>query len=67
MASVEIKSIALAGLKKGWDGFFWMLKILIPVSFFTFLLESSGLLGQIDFIFQPDRIVRIRLAAKLMK
>ena len=42
-----------AGIKKGWSGYVWLLKILIPVSFFTALLEYSGWLGHLDFILQP--------------
>lgn len=30
-----------------------MLKILLPVSFFTALLERSGWISEIDFLFQP--------------
>ncbi len=44
---------ALMGLGKGWSGFLWMMRILVPVSFFTALLEWSGLLIQIDFVLQP--------------
>jgi hypothetical protein len=42
-----------AGIKKGWDGFLWMLKIIIPVSFLTFLIEYSGWIGKVDFILAP--------------
>ena len=43
----------LTGLRKGWSGFLWMMRILFPVSFFTALLQWSGLLLQIDFVLQP--------------
>ena len=42
-----------AGLKKGWGGFIWMMKIVIPVSLFTAILEWSGLLGRLDFFLKP--------------
>jgi spore maturation protein SpmB len=41
------------GAKKGWSGFVWMLKILIPISFLTTLLQYSGVLGKIDFLLEP--------------
>jgi len=43
----------LRGLRKGLQSFFWMIKILVPVSFFTALLEWSGWLTSIDFLIQP--------------
>ena len=42
-----------SGIKKGWSGFIWMLKILIPISFLTTLLQCSGVLGKIDFLLEP--------------
>ncbi len=41
------------GIKKGWSGFTWMLKILMPISFLTALLEYSGWLYKIDFLLRP--------------
>lgn len=41
------------GLKKGWSGFIWIMKILVPVSFFTALLAWTGWLSHLDFILQP--------------
>jgi hypothetical protein len=41
------------GIKKGWQGFLWMIKIILPVSIFTTLLAWSGWLGRLDFIIQP--------------
>jgi len=43
----------LRGLRKGLQSFFWMIKILVPVSLFTALLEWSGWLTSIDFLIQP--------------
>ncbi|MFU8770125.1 MAG: nucleoside recognition domain-containing protein [Desulfotignum sp.] len=42
-----------AGLKKGWNGFIWLLKIIVPVSFATGLLVYSGLIYQLDFLLTP--------------
>lgn len=41
------------GIRKGWDGFIWMIQIIVPVSFFTSLLAWSGWLREIDFVVQP--------------
>ncbi len=41
------------GLKRGLSGFFWLLKILIPISFVTMVLQASGILGRLDFILAP--------------
>jgi len=41
------------GIQKGWHGFFWMLKIIVPISFLTVLLEYSGWINKINFIVEP--------------
>ena len=41
------------GTQKGWHGFIWMLKIIVPISFLTVLLEYSGWINQINFILEP--------------
>jgi len=43
----------LEGLKKGGRGTLWMLKILVPCSLLTFLIDTSGLLGHLDFLLEP--------------
>jgi Fe2+ transport system protein B len=42
-----------SGIKKGWHGFVWMLKIIVPISFLTVLLDYSGWIHKIDFILEP--------------
>jgi len=49
----NLKTILVRGLSKGWHGYVWILKILIPVSFFTLLLQYSGWLHSLDFLLQP--------------
>ncbi|GBC62763.1 iron transporter [Desulfonema ishimotonii] len=49
LLSAAVKS----GLNKGLSGFIWMLKILVPISFFTLLLDYSGWLSQADFLLSP--------------
>jgi len=49
----QIKYGFNTGLKKGWSGFIWMLKILVPISLFTALLIYSGWLDKIDFLIEP--------------
>ena len=41
------------GTAKGWRGFVWMLKIILPVSLLTFLLEYSGWLNRMDAFLEP--------------
>ncbi len=41
------------GTQKGWHGFVWMLKIIVPISFLTVLLEYSGWINKINFILEP--------------
>lgn len=42
-----------AGAVRGWRGFLWMLKIILPVSLGTFLLDYSGLLDHMDGLLEP--------------
>jgi Fe2+ transport system protein B len=49
----RLKEGTIAGLKKGWDGFVWMMKIIIPISLFTAILDWSGLLSHLDFLLKP--------------
>jgi len=49
----KLKGGITAGLKKGWDGFVWMMKIIIPISLFTAILDWSGLLARLDFLLKP--------------
>jgi hypothetical protein len=41
------------GLRKGWNGFLWMMKILIPISLLTATFEWSGWIRHLDFLLQP--------------
>ncbi|MGD9334824.1 MAG: iron transporter [Desulfobacterales bacterium] len=41
------------GMTKGWSGFVWMLKILVPISFITAIIEFSGFINKIDFLLKP--------------
>ena len=43
----------LAGMEKGWRAFLWMMKIILPVSLLTTLLQWSGLLLSLDFLLRP--------------
>ncbi|MBI4632367.1 MAG: iron transporter [Deltaproteobacteria bacterium] len=48
-----LKKGAVSGVGRGWRGFLWTLKIIVPVSFATTLLDWSGWLNQVDFLFNP--------------
>lgn len=41
------------GLKKGWSGLIWLLKILVPISFLTALLVHFGIIYRLDFLLTP--------------
>lgn len=53
MMSPILKAAIKVGLSRGWSGYLWLLKILIPISFATFLLVWSGWLHRIDFLIEP--------------
>ena len=48
-----LKTGTVAGLKRGWSGFVWMMKIILPISLFTAILDWSGLLHHLDFLLKP--------------
>jgi len=41
------------GVKKGFEGFIWMMKIVIPISLCTSILDWSGVLVRLDFLLKP--------------
>ncbi len=48
-----VKSGINSGLKKGWEGWLWLLKILVPISFATALLVHFGIIYKLDFLLTP--------------
>ena len=50
---ILLKTGTMAGLKKGWSGFLWMMKIIFPISLCTAILDWSGLLRHLDFLLKP--------------
>lgn len=49
----KLKSGTRQGIKKGWSGLLWLLKIILPISFATTLLVNYGLIYKLDFILTP--------------
>jgi len=49
----RLKEAFIRGITKGSASFVWMMKILIPVSFFTVLLQWTGLLKLFEPVIQP--------------
>jgi len=49
----KLKTSIVAGIKKGGTGFIWIMKILVPISFLTLLLDYSGWISKMDFILEP--------------
>jgi spore maturation protein SpmB len=41
------------GAAKGWRGFVWMFKIILPISLATFWLDYSGWLHHLDVVLEP--------------
>jgi hypothetical protein len=48
-----LKEAIAAGIHKGWSGFVWMMKILVPISFLTAVIEWSGFIRHLDHLLQP--------------
>ncbi|WP_321495785.1 iron transporter [uncultured Desulfobacter sp.] len=51
--SGQVPAAVKAGLKKGWAGLIWLVKILVPISFATALMVHYQLLHHLDFFLQP--------------
>jgi len=49
----SVRKGLISGFGKGWRGFLWMMKIIVPVSLLTSLLAWSGWMGKLDFLLQP--------------
>ncbi|HCY88199.1 MAG TPA: iron transporter [Desulfobacteraceae bacterium] len=49
----RVQASVTAGLKKGWSGLIWLLKILVPISFFTAVMVHFNLLHHLDFLLEP--------------
>ena len=50
---MKVKYGIKQGLVKGWKGFIWLLKIIIPISFATNLLVHFGIIYKLDFLLAP--------------
>lgn len=48
-----VKTGLIMGVRKGWKGFLWMMRIVLPVSLLTTLLDWSGWIGSLDFLLTP--------------
>jgi hypothetical protein len=51
--SRKIRGALNRGLRKGLSSYIWLLKILLPVSLATALLDFSGWLHRVDFLLEP--------------
>ncbi len=49
----KIREGLASGINKGWQGFLWMMKIIIPISFVTALLVWTGWIGTLDILIAP--------------
>ncbi|MFZ7128267.1 MAG: iron transporter [Desulfobacterales bacterium] len=48
-----MRSILSSGIRKGWSGALWMYRILIPISFFTLILEMTHVIERLDGVLAP--------------
>jgi len=48
-----VKTGLKMGVSKGWKGFLWMMRIVLPISLLTTLLDWSGWIGRLDFLLAP--------------
>ena len=48
-----IRASVAIGLRKGWTGLIWLLKIILPISFATALLVHFGIIYKLDFLLNP--------------
>jgi Fe2+ transport system protein B len=49
----RLRSAIAVGLRRGLHGYIWLLKILLPISLATALLDYCGWVQKLDFILQP--------------
>ncbi len=49
----QLRRALTTGMKKGWHGYIWMMKIIIPISLATAILDWSGLIEKAHGIIQP--------------
>jgi Fe2+ transport system protein B len=49
----KLRHCLIIGTVKGWNGFVWMLKIIVPISLLTSVLAWTGWLNRLDFILEP--------------
>ena len=49
----QLRSGFLAGIKRGWRSFVWICLIIIPVSILVTLLQWTGWLDRLSFLFNP--------------
>ncbi len=49
----EIERGLITGLKKSWENFLWIVKIIVPISFLITLFQWAGVISRLDFLFKP--------------
>jgi spore maturation protein SpmB len=48
-----VKEGFLTGMRRGWAGFLWMMKIIVPISLLTAVLAWSGLIERSNVVIHP--------------
>jgi spore maturation protein SpmB len=49
----RLRQASIDGLRRGWRGYLWLLKIVLPVSAAVAMVDYSGLLYRIDGVLEP--------------
>ncbi len=49
----RLRASVISGFRRGVNSYYWLLKILLPVSFITALLDYGGWIQKMDFLLEP--------------
>jgi len=49
----RIRVSVISGFRRGANSYYWLLKILLPISFITALLDYGGWIQKMDFLLEP--------------
>ncbi len=49
----QLKEGLVQGLEKGWRGFLWLMKFILPISFGTMILSWSGVIDLLNVVLAP--------------
>ncbi|MBW1778087.1 MAG: iron transporter, partial [Deltaproteobacteria bacterium] len=53
LPSDRLRASVISAFRRGVNSYYWLLKILIPISFITALLDYGGWIQKMDFLLEP--------------